>query len=246
MHEAQMHPMNSGVTLTYSPEHLPTDGSLNHRHFELFAKRLRKYYAPIKIRYYMGGEYGEHNGRPHYHAALFGIEFHDATYTKTTPAGSRLYISPTLDQLWGLGQCWTSELNFEYAAYIARYIMAKRTGDAAKKWYERVDMNTGEIYHLKPEYNQPSTNPGLGKHWLDKYESDVYPQGKIVIRGKESNSPRYYDKIYKKKNPDNYDHIKAQRELETYQRRDDNTQQRLDAKEAVANAKIQMFKRTMG
>lgn len=246
MHEKQLHHLNCSVTLTYAPEHLPKDGSLNHRHYELFAKRLRKYYQPLKIRYYMGGEYGDQHGRPHYHAALFGIDFHDKTYHKTTPAGFKIYISPTLDKIWGLGQCSIGDLTFESAAYIARYIMAKRTGPDADKHYERVNLETGEIYQLKPEYNQMSTNPGLGKHWLEKYETDVYPLGKIVIRGNESNAPRYYDKIYKKKNPDNYDHIHAQREKEAYERRHDNTPQRLEAKEAVANAKINLFQRKAG
>ncbi len=42
VHEAQLHSENCFITLTYAPEFLPKDGSLQVRHFQLFMKRLRK------------------------------------------------------------------------------------------------------------------------------------------------------------------------------------------------------------
>jgi hypothetical protein len=42
LHEASLHIFNSFITLTYDPEHLPEDGSLNVLHFQKFMKRLRK------------------------------------------------------------------------------------------------------------------------------------------------------------------------------------------------------------
>jgi len=38
VHESKSHNANCFVTLTYSDKYLPEDGSLNHRHFQLFMK----------------------------------------------------------------------------------------------------------------------------------------------------------------------------------------------------------------
>jgi hypothetical protein len=45
--------------LTYDPEHLPEDGSLNVVHFQKFMKRLRDRIKPLKIRFFHCGEYGD-------------------------------------------------------------------------------------------------------------------------------------------------------------------------------------------
>jgi len=58
VHESKSHNANCFVTLTYSDKYLPEDGSLNHRHFQLFMKRLRKI-SPFKFKFYMCGEYGK-------------------------------------------------------------------------------------------------------------------------------------------------------------------------------------------
>lgn len=42
VNEIQMHEENIFITLTYSPDHLPEDHSVNLRDFQLFMKRLRK------------------------------------------------------------------------------------------------------------------------------------------------------------------------------------------------------------
>jgi hypothetical protein len=39
------------ITLTYDPDHLPSDGSLDVSHFQKFMKRLRKKISPLKIRF---------------------------------------------------------------------------------------------------------------------------------------------------------------------------------------------------
>lgn len=65
------------VTLTYNTDHVPISNntfmSLRSRDVSLFLKRLRKN-TGSKIKYYLVGEYGTNNHRPHYHIILFTEE----------------------------------------------------------------------------------------------------------------------------------------------------------------------------
>lgn len=264
MHHAQMYEQNAFITLTYSDEHL-AGPSLEHRHFQLFMKRLRQSISrasnkkqsardlvrksqPVrKISYYMAGEYGSRTRRPHYHACIFGWEPADKLYWRRTPTGSRLYTSELLDKIWGHGFTSIGDVNFESAAYIARYIMAKITGPGATRYYEHTDEQTGVITDLKPEYNRMSLGKdnAIGKSWLHKFESDVYPEGEILIRKTKTKTPKYYDRIYKKKEPDKYEEMKMRRELEQLAYLPDNTPARLQAKERVKRAQVNALLRTL-
>lgn len=143
VHEASLHTDNCFITLTYNDEHLPSDGSLNYRDFQLFMKRLRKRVS-VPVRFYMCGEYGENFGRPHFHACLFGFNFPDLKLWKS--GKSKLYRSPLLEELWPFGYSSVGDVNFESAAYVARYILKKVTGaDAAAHYDFRRSFNRGDI-----------------------------------------------------------------------------------------------------
>lgn len=243
MHEAKMHTSNSFVTLTYSDEHLPHRGQLVYDHYQRFMKRLRKQTGPNRVRFYMGGEYGETTWRPHFHACLFGIDWDDKLLHKTNAQGDKIYTSARLEQLWGMGFCTTGAVTFESAAYIARYCCSKRTGKEAEHWYKRVDAD-GE-YQLTPEFNRMSLKPGIGANWLHKYKDDVYNYDHVIVRGKETTPPKYYDTLLKRIDADKMDAIKTQRELDGYQRRDDNTPERLAVKEQVTRAAIKQLQRNL-
>ena len=75
VHEAKFYEDNCFVTLTYAPEHLPKDGSLNRKHVQDFIKRLRRRLDDRKIRVFYCGEYGDKLRRPHYHLCLFNCDF---------------------------------------------------------------------------------------------------------------------------------------------------------------------------
>lgn len=196
-------------------------------------KRLRKHKQ--NIRFYMGGEYGSQNWRPHYHAILFNWDWTDKRYYKTTGSGEKIYTSELLEKLWPYGYSSTANATFESAAYIARYCMQKRTGEEAKEWYKRTD-EEGE-YQLIPEFNQASRKPGIGGDWLKFYKNDVYTYDYVVVNGVETNVPKYYDKLLKRSDPDKMRDFKEQREWNGYQTRNDNTAERLRVKEIVAKAK---------
>lgn len=140
MLEQLCHSESCFVTLTYKPELLPPGGTLVKSHYKNFLKNLRKRLAPIKIRYFFAGEYGEESQRPHYHAALFGIG----------PSYSKI-----IDRAWGKGFTYTGDLTADSAQYIAGYCTKK----VLKKF---------ELGDRLPEFSQPSLKPGLGALAVNK------------------------------------------------------------------------------
>jgi len=193
----------------------------------------------------MCGEYGENTRRAHYHMCLFGWEFKDKKYYSTSGSKikSRIYTSEILDKIWGKGNCWIGDVTFESAAYVARYIMKKVTGEKAERHYETIDANTGEILKRQPEYTRMSLKPGIGAGWIRKYATDCYPEGTVVVRGHQSKTPKYYDKKYQEMHPLEYEDLLFEREKEGKKNAHDNTPERLATKERVARAKIAFLKR---
>lgn len=206
VHESQRYRASSFVTLTYSEDQLESR-SLRYRDFQLFCKRARKKLGPF--RFFMAGEYGEQNWRPHFHAAMFGVHFGDRRPWRKSPAGFQLYRSETLEALWPHGNAEIGDVTFESAAYIARYVCKKVTGDAAKPiqddgtpgHYVDFDPVTGEWTELVPEFCRMSLREGIGAGWLDEYRSDVFPRDEVVCRGSKQRPPRYYLKWLKRKYP---------------------------------------------
>lgn len=238
-----MHKQNAFITLTYSDEHLPKRGNLEYTDFQKFMKRLRKEIAPSQARFYMCGEYGGEGGRPHFHACLFGHDWDDKKYWKTTGSGEKIYRSARLERLWPFGHSSTANVTFESAAYVARYCVQKITGYNAKYHYARAD-EEGE-YELTPEFNKMSLKPGIGATWLNKYKTDVYPHDYVIINGKEVKPPKYYDEIYEKTNNEQYEEMKEKRLAAARERREDNTDERLAVKEQVATAQLKRKVRTI-
>ena len=245
MHEAQSHQSNCFITLTYDDTHLPSDQSLAYPDFQKFIKRLRKHLGTTKIRYYMAGEYGENFGRPHFHACIFGHDFHDKKLWKRTPAGSKLYRSADLEALWPFGYSSIGDVNFESAAYVARYIMKKVTGKKSSEHYEEINDETGEIVKRVPEFNKMSLKPGIGAEWYKKFKSDVYPHDYVIVRGKKMKPPKAYDKLYKKSNPYEFDEILYTREKNAKLNPDNHDPKRLDAKRQILESRLSLLKRNL-
>ncbi|QCQ85113.1 replication initiator protein [Blackfly microvirus SF02] len=244
MHEASLHAQNIFITLTYSDQALPADGSLQLRDWQLFMKKLRKKYGS-KIRFFHCGEYGEKLGRPHYHAIIFNFDFADKKPWKKTKQGHLTYRSQSLEELWTHGYSEIGSVSFESAAYVARYIMKKINGDQADDHYAKIDPATGQIFNLKPEYITMSRRPGIGKNWFEKFSSDVYPSDEIILKGKKYRPPKYYDRQYEILDPQAFDEIKSKREDNAKKYIDDQTPERLNVKEQVILARISRLKRNL-
>jgi len=247
-HESQMHDQNCFITLTYSDDHLPDDGSLDVTHWQLFAKTFRNQIG--KFRYYHCGEYGDLTRRPHYHAAIFGHDFAETRrHHTTTPDGHKLYTSPILDEVWGKGHALIGNLNFDTASYVAGYITKKINGPPAYEHYATswfIEPRTGELLPatwLKPEYATMSRRPGIGSTWLDRYHTDVYPSDEVISNGKPARPPAYYDNKLGETNPKLLETIKTARAVTGQLHRADNTPARLATKAIVRKAKQKLYAR---
>lgn len=175
MLEMNMHGDNSFVTLTYSDENLPDGLSLEPKDPQDWLKRFRKAIAPLRVRYYLVGEYGDETRRPHYHAALFG--YPGCVYGSTRNYRLQRGCCPRCDlvsETWGKGGILLGQLTSESAQYVAGYVMKKMTSAD--------DVRLDGRY---PEFARMSRRPGIGsgavpaiadalRHFnLDLTESDV-------------------------------------------------------------------------
>lgn len=211
-HEASMHDENSFLTLTYNNDNLPSDGSIRRSELKNFIRRLRDKYSDKNIRYFGCGEYGERLGRPHYHVCIFGHDFHDKEMVKgnnwkfkkqrfAKKTENALYKSKELSEVWKKGFSSVGEVSFESAAYVARYVTKKITGEKQQERYGG----------LEPEFALMSRMPGIGREWIEKYLRDVYPKDFLTINGVKMRPPRYYDSVMEKLKPEEFEQIKKKR-----------------------------------
>lgn len=208
MHEAKLHEKSCFLTLTYDDEHLPENRSLNPSHLTTFIKDLRarcSYYGKGKIKYFACGEYGEKKERPHYHLALFGpfdVFSEDKGRIVQEPArsGDRQFTHSDIQAVWQYGIHRFSALTFESAAYVARYLLKKVTGDDAPNHYgDRV-----------PEFQRSSN--GLGKGHFEKWQTDIYPGDIVALPGRGAFiPPPYYDRLLEKVDPALFEKVKKAR-----------------------------------
>lgn len=205
---------------------VPKYGSLSKRDVQLFLKRLRKEFAPLKLRYFAAGEYGESTLRPHVHMILYGIGLEDfklcergvfcrecscseEKYQKCrksmlcVPAGKndlgdQYYTSPLLEKIWKNGNILFSDVSWKTCAYVARYVTKKWSGDWKLDYMVR---------NCEPEFSMQSRRPGIGRAYFDKHpellDFDTIPVS-TPDGGLQVNVPEYYlrvaDTEYIKKN----------------------------------------------
>lgn len=224
MLEAQQQDKNSFITLTFNNENHPEDGSLQKSDLQKFFKRLRKQH---NIRYFACGEYGEQFRRPHYHACIFGYDWPDRELVE-----GGLYESKELSSLWPYGYHKIGDFSWETAAYVARYVTKKISGDQAQIHYDdRV-----------PEFALMSRKPGLGREWYNEFKGDVIGPDQIIIRNSlRVRPPRYYDNIMLAQDKEGYLQLKAQRAANV--RKEENTPDRLATRELVQKLKSEEFQK---
>ena len=194
-HEQQMHKVSCMLNLTYNDAWLPEYGQLFKDDLQRFFKRLRK--AGFKFRYVASGEYGDETRRPHFHIALFGVDFaDDRCVFGRAVGGDRTYISNAVSRVWTKGNHLIGTLNFESAAYIARYILKKIKGKQQPEPLYK-DEVTGEIVLPNPEFMLMSK--GIGRSWFsDYFMTDVFPHASVITaQGTRAPVPRFYKNLLK-------------------------------------------------
>lgn len=157
--ELQDNPKAIFLTLTYNNVHVPIAENgrmtLNVRDVQLFFKRLRFHFPDKRIRYYLAGEYGPKNMRPHYHAIVYGLDildFDDLRQIGHNALSQAYYTSQELEDIWANGFILLSPVSHKTCAYVARYTMKKHYGD--REHYDRLG--------IKPEFSVCSRKPGIG------------------------------------------------------------------------------------
>lgn len=163
--EAMQHEYSSFITLTYSDENLPEDGSLRPLDLRNWLKRIRRACEPNRLRFFAVGEYGDRTMRPHYHVALFGfmpcfgngIKLRGACQCKTC-----CIVRDT----WDFGHVLVGELNIQSASYITGYVAKKFT---------RPDDSRLQGRH--PEFARMSLRPGIGAGAIPDIASSMMQYG---------------------------------------------------------------------
>lgn len=199
------------LTLTYDSEHLPLSGvvdwstgecfpTLVKEHMSTFMKDLRgnKHFENIEIRFYGSGEYGDKRGRPHLHIILFGVSLQDFDWPLEN-SGLVLHAMNELHQptyrsrileevIWKKGLVGISEFSWETAAYVARYVRKKLTGELSSVYTDK-----GQI----PPFSLMSRRPGISGYYLiDRPDLDIFDVNTFSVKGKVKHYPDYlYDKL---------------------------------------------------
>lgn len=154
MLEQRLHRESCFITLTYNEEHFPSDGSVSIRDGQLFLKRLRARVHPLKIRYFLVGEYGDRTFRPHYHALLFGVRDRDIVVDSWVDADSK-----------PIGFVHVGDLNADSAQYCVQYV--------CKAWTKVVP----ELEGRAPEFARMSLRPGIGAGAVESFEAVMTSRG---------------------------------------------------------------------
>lgn len=163
--ESTQHEESAFLTLTYNDDELPEDGSLNPDHTRLWLYRFRKAIRPLRIRFFLVGEYGDENDRPHYHAAVFG--FKGCDFGQSRYSNRVVDCCPQCDVVrdtWGKGHVYIGNLTRNSSQYIVGYTTKKLTN--ANDTYAQL-----KLKGRHPEYTRMSQ--GIGRGVCDDIASDL-------------------------------------------------------------------------
>lgn len=230
------------LTLTYSDDYLPEPVEvlnketgerqvvymLDKSELQSFMKRLRitldRKFGFKNIRFYGCGEYGDKNGRPHFHIILLNCPLPDVLpsdlFRVNREAGtSVLYESDLINRCWLYkGLACLGRLTWHSCAYVARYVMKKQKGFSKDEFLEShfFIREDGSEVSYQDEFVLMSRNPGIAYNYFQSHAGGIYftdeilvPQGRSVKRSKP---PRYFDNKFRELHPFLFEEVRSERE----------------------------------
>lgn len=158
-------------TLTYDDENITADYGLDKEEIVKYLKRVQKEANKkgIKYKYYLTGEYGEENGRPHYHVVIGCDEKR---------------IADIFNEKWGKGKTEFEECDTRGVMYVIGYV--------DKKVY-------GYNMYGKRQAPFRKFSGGLGKEWLEENKEKILKDMCITKQGIPYAIPKYYKNKLKEK-----------------------------------------------
>lgn len=226
-HEYSQRKKGVFLTLTYNDENLPPNEHLVKNDLQKFFKRLRQYlvrrlrnnlmdlpkYSCLsvssvekiaqkklsgKLKYFSCGEYGDKNGRPHYHAIILGFSKYDKDFVQgvKTSWTKCSWSLLNFDEVFGT-------VNYDSCRYVADYSFSKQSmKEYVKRGYYTERQGKDEFGNDKIFYDMVKQPPfqlisqGIGLTYINNYRDEILQREKITVHGAERNLPRYYrDKL---------------------------------------------------
>ena len=222
-HEYSIRKKGVFLTLTYNEEHLPEDKSLCKKHLQDFHKRLRQqliyhlvndlrnesqYYGLSdtelreiaskklsgQLKYFACGEYGDKNGRPHYHDIILGFSRYDKDFVNAVKKSWQFcdWNKLKFDDVFGT-------VNYDSCRYVADYSFSKKSKkelvrDGYLQEFVTVDDfgNKIKTYCIIKQPPFQLISQGIGLSFINHYKDELLSKDKITVHGAERNLPRYY------------------------------------------------------
>lgn len=248
MLELQYHESAYFLTLTYNDGNLPLRwhvddktgeafrvASLVKRDWQLFMKRLRRAFPDQQLRFFMSGEYGEQNFRPHFHAIVFGLKIPDLRFYKKLDKYD-YFTSSSIQKIWDFGANLSHEpldnpdqkvYNVDTGKWCVTplttrglVIIGEVNWDTcaytARYVMDKLKGPAANFYveqGIEPPFSLMSRRPGIGRQYYDDHDCYEYsyinvatPQG-----GKKFQAPKYFDRLLESDDPERFAEIKQRR-----------------------------------
>lgn len=248
MLELQYHESAYFLTLTYNDGNLPIRwhvddktgeavpvATLVKRDWQLFMKRLRRAFPDQHLRFFMAGEYGEQNFRPHFHAIIFGLKIPDLRFYKKLDKYD-YYTSSTIQKIWDFdanlshnpvdkpdamvynvdsGKWCVTPLATRGLVIIGE-VNWDTCAYTARYVMSKMKGPSVEFYSqcgLEQPFTLMSRRPGIGRQYYDDH--DCYEYSSISVStpqgGKKFPPPKYFDRLLEHDDPGRLAVIKEQR-----------------------------------
>lgn len=168
----------SFLTLTYDEYHLPrshalADPSLCKQQATGFFNRLHGKCPPHAR--LLVGEYGDRFARPHYHALIYGLDWHD--------------YMPVFDKTWPHGSIKSLPVSAGSVRYVLDYMRKNINGPLAVELYDKT-------LRERPFF---TASRHFGEQFFSDHAEEISKTGFVSIGSRLCCVPTHYKNIYAKK-----------------------------------------------